>query len=86
MKLHLSGAPLLSRLLALPKTIRLGWKCLPGTVNYGQNFFTRVTPNVSRIEKLSTLETKKKSFLDSNRLKVSPLNSYQVSLMFACKA
>jgi len=30
MKLHVSGAPLLGRLLALPKTIRLGWIDLSG--------------------------------------------------------
>jgi hypothetical protein len=31
MKLHLSGTLLLGRLLALPKTIRQGWKDMPGT-------------------------------------------------------
>jgi hypothetical protein len=28
---HFSGAPLQSRLNALPTNIRLGWKCLPRT-------------------------------------------------------
>jgi hypothetical protein len=43
--LHLSDAPLLGRLLALPTNIRLEWKGLPGTntaVYYKSSYFAKV--------------------------------------------
>jgi hypothetical protein len=60
-----SVAPLLGGLLALPASIRLGWKSLPGTnasllqkfVNHGQKEFYNIGPKLERLakEKHSTL-------------------------------